>query len=96
MDPNINATPLVACPARPRLAGHHRLRWDDGTEGCVLAGPSGDVRLNRSAAEILVRCSGERTVDDIVEELERAFGVRGIVCEVERFLRDAVRQGWLR
>ena len=53
------------------------------------------VQLNQSAAEILQRCNGERTVEAIVAELEGAFGVTGIEPEVRALLQEGQRRGWI-
>jgi pyrroloquinoline quinone biosynthesis protein D len=65
-------------------------------QGChVLLYPEGMVKLNRSAGEILSRCSGSLTVEQIVADLERAFSVQGLADEVMRFLAHAKAQGWI-
>ena len=52
------------------------------------------VKLNGSAGEILRRCDGERRVDEIVADLERAFQASGLTDDVVAFLAIARRQGW--
>jgi pyrroloquinoline quinone biosynthesis protein D len=53
------------------------------------------VKLNRSAGEILSRCSGSLTVEQIVADLERAFSAEGLADDVLRFLAHALTQGWI-
>ena len=46
-----------------------RLQWE--AQGChVLLYPEGMVKLNRSAGEILTRCTGSRDIAEIVVDLE--------------------------
>ncbi len=79
----------------PRVARGFRLQWEDA-QGChVLLYPEGMVKLNRSAGEILTRCTGTATVAEIVADLETAFGATGLAGDVERFLDMARQQRWV-
>ena len=79
----------------PRVARGFRLQWE-AAQGChVLLYPEGMVRLNRSAGEILTRCTGTATVAEIVADLEAAFGATGLQGDVERFLDMARQQRWV-
>jgi pyrroloquinoline quinone biosynthesis protein D len=53
------------------------------------------VQLNESAAEILKRCDGERTVAAIVEELETTFSIQGIGRQVKDLIEEGGRRGWI-
>jgi len=53
------------------------------------------VKLSQSAAEILKRCDGRRTVSTIVDELEQAFQCGGLRGDIEAFLRVAGERGWV-
>ena len=81
--------------ARPRLARLFRLQWEEAQNSHVLLYPEGMVKLNASAAEILKRCDGTRTVDMIVAELEQAFGATNLSGDVGAFLDIAAKQGWV-
>ncbi|MDQ5897283.1 MAG: pyrroloquinoline quinone biosynthesis protein [Pseudomonadota bacterium] len=79
----------------PRVARGFRLQWEEA-QGChVLLYPEGMVKLNRSAGEILTRCTGTATVAEIVADLEAAFGATGLAGDVERFLEMARQQRWV-
>lgn len=81
--------------AKPRVARGFRLQWEEA-QGChVLLYPEGMVKLNRSAGEILTRCTGTATVAEIVADLETAFGATGLAGDVERFLNMARQQRWV-
>lgn len=82
--------------ARPTIAALFRLQFEPAQDCWVLLYPEGMVKLNTPAAEILRRCDGARTVDEIVAELEAAFAqpaLRGDVCA---FLAQARQRGWLK
>ena len=79
----------------PRVARGFRLQWEVA-QGChVLLYPEGMVKLNRSAGEILTRCTGAASVAEIVADLEAAFGATGLQGDVERFLDMARQQRWV-
>ena len=80
---------------QPRVASHFRLQWEAVQKSWVLLYPEGMVQLNDSAAEILKRCDGERTVAEIVSELEAAFSVQGLTTQVESLLEEGGRRGWI-
>lgn len=82
-------------PARPRLARLFRLQFESVQNAWVLLYPEGMVQLNPSAAEILRRCDGQRSIDGIVEELQALFQVEGIGPQVEALLQEGVRRGWI-
>ncbi|MBD0283449.1 MAG: pyrroloquinoline quinone biosynthesis peptide chaperone PqqD [Thermoleophilaceae bacterium] len=71
---------------RPRLATGARLGYDEVRKEHVLLVPEGAVRLNRTAAEVLELCDGQRSVDEIVGALSERYDgadlrddVRGLV-----------------
>jgi pyrroloquinoline quinone biosynthesis protein D len=82
--------------ARPRVAGHFRLQWEEVQKAWVLLYPEGMVKLNGSAGEILQRLDGEKTVQALIETLEREFDTTGLTPDVLDFLAIAQRQGWVK
>lgn len=85
----------AALPAHPKLSRRFRLQYEEAQSRWVLLYPEGMVQLNPSAAEILKRCDGERSVDAIVAELEAAFNAQGIAPEVRNLLEEGQRRGWI-
>jgi pyrroloquinoline quinone biosynthesis protein D len=53
------------------------------------------VKLNQSAAAILARCNGSRTVADIVTDLESTYGLAGLTQDVCAFIAMALERTWL-
>lgn len=82
-------------PDRPSIRPGFRLQWEAVQNAYVLLYPEGMVKLNTSAAEILRRCDGVRSVDEIVTDLETTFERGGLQDEVVRFLDLATNQGWI-
>ena len=80
---------------RPRIGPGFRLQWEPAQDAHVLLYPEGMVKLNPSAAQILLRCDGERSVEAIVAELERAFNAAGLEPEVRSFIEIAQKQRWV-
>jgi len=80
---------------QPQLAGGMRLQFEQAQDAWVLLYPEGMVQLNTSAAEILRRCDGSKTITAIVTELQALFNVSGIEPEVQQLAQEAKRRGWL-
>ncbi len=59
---------------RPRLSQKVRLRFDRRTGRHLLLYPETGLELNHTATAIARLCTGEWTVDDMVERLTRAYG----------------------
>ena len=86
---------MSSLPLHPKLSRRFRLQYEEAQQRWVLLYPEGMVQLNPSAAEILKRCDGERSVDAIVSELEAAFSAQGIAPEVRNLLEEGQRRGWI-
>jgi pyrroloquinoline quinone biosynthesis protein D len=86
---------MIAPTSRPSVAPMYRLQFEPAQDAWVLLYPEGMVKLNTPAAEILRRCDGRRSVDEIVGELEVAFAQASLHDDVRRFLVQARDQGWL-
>ena len=86
---------MITPEVRPRMAAMFRMQFEPAQDGWVLLYPEGMVRLNTPAAEILKRCDGRRTVDEIVAELEVAFEQTALHDDVVVFLSQALQRGWL-
>ena len=82
-------------PTHPKLSRRFRLQYEEAQTRWVLLYPEGMVQLNDSAAEILKRCDGGRTVAQIVSELEAAFSVQGLTTQVESLIEEGGRRGWI-
>ena len=82
-------------PERPRLNRLFRLQWEEAQQAYVLLYPEGMVKLNLSAAEILKRCDGEHTINQIIAELEQAFSETDLRDPIEGLLRAAFEKDWI-
>jgi pyrroloquinoline quinone biosynthesis protein D len=80
---------------RPRIGVGFRLQWEAAQDCHVLLYPEGMVKLNQSAGEILKRCDGQRSLDEIVHDLEAAFNAQGLAKDVQAFVEIAAKQRWL-
>ncbi len=81
----------------PRLSSHYVFRWEESQAAYILLYPEGLIKLNGSAGEILKRCDGQRSVTDIVDDLQVAFP--GNTADISRgtqaFIELARDKGWL-
>ena len=85
----------AASDARPAIGHGFRLQWEPAQNAHVLLYPEGMVKLNASAGAILSRCDGERTLAQIVADLESTFGTSGLTDDVAAFVSMAVGKSWL-
>jgi pyrroloquinoline quinone biosynthesis protein D len=60
-------------PERPKLAPGVRLHFDTTRDAWVLLGPERIIEMEGPARDILQRCDGSRTVDQIVDELAAVY-----------------------
>jgi pyrroloquinoline quinone biosynthesis protein D len=81
--------------SKPVLGHGFRLQWEDVQKAHVLLYPEGMVKLNGSAGEIMKRCDGQRTLQDIVADLESAFNATGLARDVNAFVSIALERKWL-
>lgn len=81
--------------ATPALRRMFRLQWEDAQQSWVLLYPEGLVTLNPSAAAILHRCDGSRTVAQIIDELQQAYAQASLAADVHAFVSHAAARGWL-
>ena len=79
----------------PSVARPFRFQWEEAQACFVLLYPEGMVKLNPAAGEILKRCDGQRTVDDIIGELEEQFSVADLANDVLEFFVEADGKGWI-
>jgi len=85
----------LSLESRPALARKARLRYEEVRQTDLLLLPERVVKLNPSGAAILRLCDGERTVREIVQELESRFGQANLENDVLEFLRGVVAEGWV-
>ena len=85
----------LSSDSRPRVGTGFRLQWEPAQNCHVLLYPEGMVKLNGSAGEIMKRCDGQRSVAEIVAELETAFDAKGLNGDVVAFVEMARKQRWL-
>ena len=90
------ATDGIGPASIPRRSAMFRLQWEEA-QGChVLLYPEGMVRLNGPAGEILRRCDGIRSVEQIVADLAAQFpGVEQLSADVHSFLKTAHDNQWI-
>jgi pyrroloquinoline quinone biosynthesis protein D len=85
----------VPASAKPALGHGLRLQWEPAQDAHVLLFPEGQVKLNGSAGQIMIRCDGKRSVAEIVADLESTYGASGLGPDVEAFMALALQKRWL-
>jgi pyrroloquinoline quinone biosynthesis protein D len=80
--------------ARPKLAPHVRLSFDPARQRHVLQSPEAVTLLNDTGAAVLGLCDGQRTLAEIIAELEPCYN-RVPADEVSHFLDQLAAAGRL-
>ena len=78
------------------LVQQYRFQWEPAQDSFVLLYPEGMVKLPGSAGEIMKRVDGNKTVAEIVADLEAAFPGADLRQDVIDFLEAAHAKGWIR
>jgi len=92
-----NDTTRAQLPVDGRLGLRQgfRMQYEPAQECEVLLFPEGMITLSGSAGEIMKRCDGTRTVDEIVADLAQQFPDVDLRDDVLEFLSTAWSKGWL-
>lgn len=79
-----------------RIRRGFRLQWEPVQNCHVLLYPEGMIQLNDSAAHILKRVDGQRSIEQIITELQAQFpDVPGLDEDILTFMGVAHAQFWL-
>jgi pyrroloquinoline quinone biosynthesis protein D len=83
------ASPPIPADARPRLPRGVRLVHNEAQGGWVLLAPERVFKADAIAAEIVKRCTGDATLEAIVDDLAKAFNAprERILADVTAMLR---------
>ena len=84
-----DAAPAIPADARPRLPRGVRLVHSEAQGGWVLLAPERVFKADAIAAEIVKRCTGEATLEAIVDDLASTFNAprERILADVTAMLR---------
>ncbi|MDF2835352.1 MAG: pqqD [Paenibacillus sp.] len=78
-----------------RLRSPARMKFDKARQTDLLLLPERVIRLNPTAGAILWLCDGERTIAQIIEELETKFHQTDLKADILEFLTQAADRGWV-
>ena len=87
---------MISAGTRPRLAAKARLRWDRKAERWMLLYPERGLVLNPTAADVVQLCTGEHTVETIVEKLAETYTTQtreALEQEIVSFLGRLAERG---
>ncbi|MHA6485206.1 pyrroloquinoline quinone biosynthesis peptide chaperone PqqD [Paenibacillus sp. strain BS8-2] len=84
-----------ALSERPILRSPGRMKYDKARQMELLLLPERVVELNEAAAAILRSCDGQRTIAQIIEELELKYNQTGLSDDIMEFFVAAAEKGWL-
>ncbi|MDN5873061.1 MAG: pyrroloquinoline quinone biosynthesis peptide chaperone PqqD [Sinobacteraceae bacterium] len=93
--PAAETADAASTASTPAIGSGFRLQWEPAQKAYVLLYAEGMVTLNASAGAILSRCDGQRSVGEIVADLESCFEQTGLGSDVLAFLRIAEDKNWV-
>ena len=79
----------------PTFRRGFRFQWEPAQNCHVLLYPEGMVRLNGPASEILCCCDGQRSVKQVIRELQERFDKSDLHDDICNFVRHAYERGWI-
>jgi pyrroloquinoline quinone biosynthesis protein D len=93
----MTARQIIGEQARPRLAPHVRLRFDERRERWVVLAPERLLMPDEIAVEVLHRCDGQTSIVAIVDGFAAAFdaGREEIMEDVLALVQELVDKGVL-
>ena len=80
---------------RPKLCPLYQLQLEPSQNLWVLQHPDGMIKLNATTAEVLRRCDGSLSLNQLVEDLERDDAPARLHGDVRDVLGDAYGRGWI-
>ena len=85
-----SSTPTLLPDAKPRLPRGVRLVHNEAQGGLVLLAPERVFKPDAVAIEILKRCTGEATLEAIVDDLAKTYSAphERILADVSALLRS--------
>lgn len=84
-----------ALSEKPRLRSPARLKYDKARQTDLLLLPERVVALNPTAGAILWLCDGNRTIAQIIAELETRYEQADLQADILELLTQAKDKGWL-
>jgi len=78
------------------IAPHFRLQWEEAQQGHVLLYPEGMVRLNETAAEILLLCAQSTSFGSLLRTMRDRYPEAELEPDLREFLGEAAAHGWIR
>ena len=87
---------MTSTETRPRLASKARLRFDRKSGRYMLLYPERGLVLNETATDVIQLCTGEHTVEAIVDRLAAKYTSQpreAVEGQVREFLKSMAERG---
>lgn len=86
---------MIKLTERLRLRKPARLKYDQARQTDLLLLPERVISLNPTAGAILWLCDGERSIAQMIEELENKYNQKQLQDDILEFLSQALDRGWV-
>ena len=89
------ARAIISATSKPVLPRHMKLRHDAARNAWTILGPERVFTPDPIAVNVLRLCDGNRTVDDIAEDLSRSYNApkERILGDITSMLQDLADKG---
>ena len=89
---------IVSAESTPKLPRHAKLRFDKARDKWIILAPERVFELDHVAFEVISRCDGGRSVEQVIDSLCEKFDQVGrevIMTDVTNMLQDLADKGFV-
>ena len=98
METSLSERFIVSAESIPKLPRHAKLRFDKARDKWIILAPERVFELDHVAYEVISRCDGGRSVEQVIDSLCEKFDQVGrevIMTDVTNMLQDLADKGFV-
>ena len=98
METSLSERFIVSAESIPKLPRHAKLRFDKARDKWIILAPERVFELDQVAYEVISRCDGERSVEQVIDGLCEKFDqvCRDVIMtDVTSMLQDLADKGFV-
>ena len=98
METSLSERFIVSAESIPKLPRHAKLRFDKARDKWIILAPERVFELDQVAYEVISRCDGERSVEQVIDGLCEKFDqvCRDVIMtDVTNMLQDLADKGFV-
>ncbi len=98
METSLSERFIVSAESIPKLPRHAKLRFDKARDKWIILAPERVFELDQVAYEVISRCDGDRSVEQVIDGLCEKFDQvcrNVIMTDVTSMLQDLADKGFV-